>query len=375
MFIQRMLIVWLVAILGAVSVSCDKSGDKKMTDMTGARERVKVGVLYIGTGENAAYGTYTHQGLDLALAEIASPSVEFIYKDTKADPQEAIRVYKELRAAGVPVVLGPFTSTEVRQVGPEAQRDQTVLITTSATADDLSKIGDHVFMMLPPNSQQGSDQAKFAITKLAVKRAAILYRQNPYGQTLREGFMKQFIADGGQVVADIGFPDGTEDFADRLRTIMATGPQVVFFPVHDTDAGRILRQAREINMPTDVKFLGCDGSMSETTIKLAATAAEGAIFSNVASVSGEFNKTYAAKYGGVANPYAAAAHDAAMIVDKLAADGARTSDQFEVGMTGLSDFTGATGKTNFKQVDQSYWALGKVYRQFIVHDGEFELLP
>src|SRR5205807_1260986 len=203
---------------------------------------------------------------------------------------------------------GPFTSTECRQVGPEAVRARITLVTSSATADQLSDIGDYMFMMLPPNSRQGADQADFALKKLSLKKAAILYRQNPYGETLRESFAATFRQGGGTIVADVGFPDGEENFRDRLKQIAKSDPEVLFIPAHDADTGRILRQAKEVNFPS-VRFLGCDGSMSPTTIELGGDAAEGAVFSNVASVSPAFDDAYRKAYKAEPNPYAASAYD------------------------------------------------------------------
>ncbi|MCE9637843.1 MAG: penicillin-binding protein activator [Planctomycetes bacterium] len=329
-------------------------------------------MISILTGEAAAYGEATRDGLELALEDIGHPSVKLIYQDSKADSKEAVRVFKELKAAQVPAIIGPFTSTEVRVVGPEAQREGIVLITSSATADDLSAIGDHVFMMLPPNSRQGSDQARFAYGTLGKKRAAVLYRQNPYGETLRKAFVEQFKSSGGEVVADEGFPDKTEDFQDRLREIAKSQPDVVFFPVHDADAGRILRQSREVGFP-QVPFLGADGSMTDTTIKLAGAAAEGSIYSNVAPDDADFEARFKRKFGRDPSPYSASAYDSLRVLDELAAKGARTASDFQKGLIALKGRRGASGTTEFTKVDASWWALSKSYQQFEVRGGAFQL--
>jgi branched-chain amino acid transport system substrate-binding protein len=334
---------------------------------------VKVGVITVLTGEAAAYGTYTKNGLELALQEIGPSSVQLVYQDSKADPQEAVRVFKELQASGVPIVIGPFTSTEARQVGPEAQRTGVVMLTTSATADDLSSVGDHVFMMLPPNSKQGIDQADYAAKDLKAKRAAILYRQNPYGQSLRASFVDTFKAQGGQIVGDESFPDGAEDFRNQLRVLAKTKPEILFIPAHDADTGRILRQAKEIGFPP-TKFLGGDGSMTPTMLQLAGSAATGSIYSNVASTDDAFAKSYRAKYQTDPSPYAASAYDALKVIALVAAKGARTGAAFQAALASMDGFSGATGLTKFTKKENSFWCLDKQYRQFEVKDGDFTLI-
>ncbi len=340
---------------------------------TAATARLKVGVISVLSGDSSAYGTHTRQGLDLALGEMKDPPFELIYKDSKADPMEAVRVFKELQRDGAPVIIGPFTSTECRQVGPEAVRNRVTLVTSSATADQLSEIGEFMFMMLPPNSRQGADQADFASQKLGLKKAAVLYRQNPYGESLRASFVKKFRESGGTILSEIGFPDNEENFRDRLKELAKSNPDVLFVPAHDSDTGRVLRQMKEVNFPA-VRVLGCDGSMSPTMLELAGTAGESAIFSNVASVSPDFDAAYRKAHQAEPNPYAASAYDTLKIIAQLIKDGARTGEDFQKKLVALEKFDGATGITKFSRNEKSYWALSKLYSQFEVRSGQFKLM-
>lgn len=349
------------------------AGCTKQPERPASGNPVALGVVTIETGEGAAYGTYTKNGLDLALSEMPDTPVRLIYKDSKQNPQEAMRVFGELRAASVPLVIGPFTSTESKQVGPEAQRLGIVMITTSATADYLSETGDHVFMMLPPNSKQGDDQAKFAVNRLHAKRAIILYRQNDYGQSLRKSFASKFAALGGQVMQEEAFPDNAEDFRDHLRKLASTKADVFFVAAHDEDTGRILRQAREVRFPP-MQVLGGDGSMSPAMLQLAGGAAEGSIFSNVAAVDPKFEAAYRAKYGTDPSGYSATAYDTLKIIAQFVREGITTSDGLQKSLVGLQGYTGASGLTKFTQIKRAYWCLEKEYRQFAVKGDRFELV-
>jgi len=273
----------------------------------------------------------------------------------------------------VPLVIGPFTSTEARLVGAEAQRVGTVMVTTSATADDLGNIGDHVFMMLPPNQRQGSDQARFAISRLKAKQAVILYRQNAYGQSLRKGFAETFKSSGGRILREEAFPDNAEDFRDHLRAIARFRPQVLFIAAHDTDTGRILRQAREVRFPA-TKFLGGDGSMTPAMLELAATTAEGSVFSNVASLDPAFNRAYHERFGTDPSAYSATAYDTLKIVASLLKTGVTNAQGLQRALVAMQGYRGASGLTKFTRQDKSYWCLEKEYRQYEVRGQKFELI-
>jgi branched-chain amino acid transport system substrate-binding protein len=338
-----------------------------------SQPRVPIGVITIETGESADYGTYTKNGLELALSELGEVPIRLIYKDSKENPQEAVRVFKELQADGVPLVIGPFTSTEARLVGSEAQRVHIVMMTTSATADDLGSIGDYVFMMLPPNQRQGSDQARFAINRLNARRAAILYRLNAYGQSLRKGFAETFKSLGGEILREEAFPDNAEDFRDHLRVLARFKPQVLFIAAHDGDTGRILRQAREVRFPTS-KFLGGDGSMTPAMLQLAGEAASASIFSNIASLDPAFNRAYQERFGAEPSGYSATAYDALKIVAGLVKSGATTGARLQQALAAMQGYRGASGVTKFTQRDKSYWCLEKEYRQYEVRSGKYQLL-
>lgn len=357
-------IAWLALFTTALGAQTNGQGPKGPTT---------IGVITIETGGSADYGTYTKNGLELARTEMRDGGIRLVTKDSKENPQEAVRVFKELQAEGAPLVIGPFTSTEARLVGAEAQRVGMVMITTSATADELGTIGDHVFMMLPPNNRQGSDQAAFARDKLSATRAAILYRQNAYGLSLRAGFVKTFKAKGGQVTREEAFPDNAEEFRDHLRVLAAGRPDVLFIAAHDKDTGRILRQAKEIRFPA-TKFLGGDGSMSPAMIELAGDTAEGSIFSNVASLDPNFNRLYRERFGTDPSGYSATAYDALKIVGELVQKGITTSQGLQKALIGLQGHAGASGLTKFTRQGKSYWCLDKQYRQYEVKGGKFELI-
>lgn len=365
---RRLLMLTAIILTAATTVRCKTDNAKP------SASPVKIGVITILTGENADYGSYTRNGVDLAIADRPGTAVEVLYADSKANPQEAVRVFKELQAKGVVAVVGPFTSTEVRAVGPQAQAAAVPLITSSATADDLSKLGDNIFMMLPPNRKQGSDQAAYVHDVLKANRVAVLYRENPYGQTLREAFVSRTKELGGEIAGEQSFPDNTEDFRDRLRVLAAAKPDAVFVPAHDADTGRILRQAVETGFPK-VPFLGADGSMTASMLELAGSAAEGSIYSNVASTDASFDKRYAAKFGKPPSPYSASAFDTMNVLLDAVGAGARTSSEIRSYLVGIQGYMGASGKTRFTRVDNAYWCLDKTYRQFVVKSGDFVLAP
>jgi ABC-type branched-subunit amino acid transport system substrate-binding protein len=72
-----------------------------------ANEKIKIGLLVPLTGKNSEIGQSIVNSTRLAINKIDNASVEIIPKDTKSDPNIALRSAKELSELGVKIIIGP----------------------------------------------------------------------------------------------------------------------------------------------------------------------------------------------------------------------------------------------------------------------------
>jgi branched-chain amino acid transport system substrate-binding protein len=165
--------------------------------------------------------------------------------------------------------------------------------------------------------------AKFVRDNLKLTNVAILRDVgSDYSVGLADYFARTFTGQGGQIVADVSFKAGDQDFKAQLTAIRAKNPELLYVPAYYTDVALIGRQVRELGMK--MPLAGGDGWDSSKLYEIAQGALDGSYFSNhythenPAPVVQEFVQRYKAAYGGTPDAFAALGYDATRVaVDAL----------------------------------------------------------
>ena len=344
-----------------------------------------VGVITPLTGEGASYGKSTMQGVNLAVSEINASSfldkpLEVIPEDDRIDARTGVNALRKLvDVDNVPIVIGPFGSTVVLAVSPIAEQTQTVIISASATADEIADAGDFVFRITPPNSKQGSDVADFSLNTLGSQTAAIIYQNNDYGITLKDAFETRFKELGGEVLAVESAEGGSTDFRTQLSKIKQSQPDVIFFPLHHTESGLTLKQARELGIEAD--FISADGAMTSELIEIAGEAAEGTYYTTLAlgfgvadSLIVAFNENFEETYNEEPGVYAAYAYEVTKLVAeaiKNAGYNAEDIRDYLYSVNGDNSFFGITGTTAFDnkgEVNKSFYVYEVRNKEYVLSE-------
>jgi branched-chain amino acid transport system substrate-binding protein len=347
-------------------------------------EVITLGCLCPLTGEGATYGRATRSGVELAVEEINTQKLlpkrlEVIFEDDKMAPKDGNNAFRKLvNLDKVPLVIGPFGSSIVLAVAPTANETKTVIVSASATADQIADAGDYVFRIVPPNSKQGADLAKFSLGKLGAQRAAILYQTNDYGLTLKDAFDVTFREGGGEVVGMEGYPLGATDYRGALTKIKPLAPDVIFFPLHQKEAALMLRQAKELGL--DCAFVSADGAYTNDLIEAAGNAAEGSYYSTMALAFGEadaaiekFNADFRAKFNKEPDVYSAYYYEVTMLIAQVIREHGASSEELRTGLqaiTGDQAYHGITGTTAFDDKGE----VNKAFYVYQVQGGTFQVV-
>lgn len=335
------------------------------------------------TGDGANYGRSVKEGVDLAIEQINKEQfldnpLKVIFEDDRMNPKDGVNAINKLIFTDkVPVIIGPFGSSIVMATAPIAEKNQTILISASATADAIKDAGDYIFRITPQNSKQGSDIAEFCINKLNSKNAVILYQNNDYGTTLKDAFEKKYAALGGNILDIQGVILNTTDLKTQLLKIKEKNPDVVFFPLHYQESGIMLKQAKEIGLYAN--FISADGAMTDDMLKIAGETAEGSFYSTLALGFGEadkeidaFNKSFKEKYDKEADIYNAYYYEVTwLIANAIKNRGYETESikDYLYSLKGDKCFNGITGSTCFDINGE----VNKAFYIYIVKDGKYEL--
>lgn len=352
----------------------------------------KVGCIAPLTGPDANYGKSTRQGLELAVTEINADleksgepyRYELICEDDQMNPREGPTAFQKLLTVDqVPLIMGPFGSKVVLAVAPLAEEEETVLISASATSDQIIQAGDFTFRTVPTNKQQAEDCSAFALNTLGARTASLLYVNDTYGLTLATAFREAFEQAGGRVISEEKYDAGETDFRTQLTRLKQSSPELLFVPGYYKEPAQLLKQATDLRLKdSGMEFLGTDGSCTDELLAIAGASAEGVYFSNLAADFGnpdsamrEFIDTYTQRFGHEPDAYATYYYDSFKMVGTVLRsvewdpkNRVATARRIRDALYQMKPFEGLTGTTQFDKNGE----VSKSFAILVVSEGEFQ---
>ncbi len=271
----------LGAVLGLLSCQPSREGQT-----AGNAEDIPVGVYGAMTGNEAAFGQATVQGVKLAAEEINASGgvlgkkIRLVIEDDQGKAEEAASaVTKLVTSDNVVAVIGENSSNQSLAAAPICQNAKVPMISPSSTNPNVTKKGDYIFRVCFTDPYQGKALAAFVRDNLKLTDAAILKDvKNDYSVGLAEFFSEAFRAKGGKVVVEQTYSGGDSDFRPQLTAIRQAKPQVLVIPGFYTDVGQIAIQARDLGIT--VPLVGGDGWDSPTVITIGGKSIDGSYFSD-----------------------------------------------------------------------------------------------
>jgi branched-chain amino acid transport system substrate-binding protein len=167
---------------------------------------------------------------------------------------------------------------------------------------------------------QGKAVAEFAYNVLGARKAATIHDGSAYAEALQQVFADNFVALGGEIVAQEAVAKDATDMRPVLTSIAATSPEFLYYPVFVAAGGYITAQVREVSGLEDVKIAGSDGIFTPDFVTAAGPNVEGMYlsspdFSAFPEGYASFVEKHNAKYGEAPlSIFHAHAYDATNIV-------------------------------------------------------------
>jgi branched-chain amino acid transport system substrate-binding protein len=327
---------------------------------------ILLGSYSSNTGATATFGVFQKRGIDMAVEEINATGgingkkIKHINYDNKSDNDETLAVVNRLISQdNVIAIIGEATSGKSKIGGQVAQQNKVVMLTSSATNPEVTKIGNYIFRACFIDPFQGYVMAKFMTENLKMKKAAILRDiKSDYSVGLSDVFISEFKKMGGEIVTDISYQEGDIDFKSQLTAIKAKNPDAIFVPGYYNEVALLARQLKDLGMKQPM--LGGDGWSSPDLYKIAKDAMNGHYFSNHYTTEStdpktmNFVKKFKTQFKEDADVMAALAYDAtymmAEAINKATAGGkALTRESIREEMTKIKDFHGVTGKMSMNE--------------------------
>lgn len=183
-----------------------------------------------------------------------------------ADPQIVAVIGTSCSGAGVPAA----------QITSEAG---VLMVSPSNTAPSLTAPETHepFYARTAHNDTvQGAAMATFACEELGVASAATVHDGSPYAEQLQQVFADSFVEQcDGEIVYQGAVSDTETNFRDVLDDIVASGAELIYYPIFTQGGAAMTQQAREYPELADVDLAGADGMQSQTFLETAGEAGDG----------------------------------------------------------------------------------------------------
>ncbi|SNX53068.1 ABC transporter substrate-binding protein [Thermoanaerobacterium sp. RBIITD] len=354
--------IYIATLVGLLSLSLIFTGCNKSSSNT-----INIGVNFELTGNQAAYGTSSMNGVNLAVEEannnggILGKKIQIIKADNKSDAGEATNATTKLVNQNKVVgIIGTSASTTSLGMVPVVTDAKIPMIATTATNPSVTvdpktnKVRKYVFRACFIDPFQGKANADFAYNTLKAKNAVIyIDDKSDFSKGLAKVFEENFVKLGGKVLDKEAYVQGDNDFKATLTRLKGFNPDVIFLPGHYAEVGKIIKQAREMGINTPI--LGGDGWDSPDLVKIAGPSnMNNAYMSNHFIPSDNdpnvqnFVKKYKDKYGSLPDAKAVLAYDATNILFAAIKQANSTkSDDIVKALENLKNFTGVTGAIKF----------------------------
>ncbi len=283
---------------------------------------IRIGAAGPMTGDQSKMGMDLKNAAELAVAEwnekggILGKKIELLVGDDQADPKQAVSIANKFINQNVVALVGHWNSSCSIPASKYYNDANVVMISPATTNPQLTQQGfKRVFRVCGTDDQQGRVAAEFVLAKLHPRRVAIIHDKTAYGQGLADYF-KKALGDKAEVVYYGGIIQHDPDYKAVLTTIKDNKPDLYFFGGIYPEAGRLVRQAKEIGL--NIPMITGDGVFDPTFISIAGKAAEGTYVTFGKEPAGlasaqSFIQKYKAKYGDP-GPYSIYAYDAVNII-------------------------------------------------------------
>lgn len=341
---------------------------------------VKIGVVAVQTGPQAALGNQLKDGFALGLrhleGRLGGLTAETVVIDDELKPDVAVtKVRAALERDKVDFVVGVVFSNILQAIIRPVTESNTFLISTNAGPSTFAGRGCNPFFF---TTSYNNDQVHAVMGQVAqdnsYRRVFLMTPNYQAGRDAMAGFKSKF---RGEVVDEVFVPLTQLDFSAELAKIAAARPDAVFTFMPGGLGVNLVRQYRQAGL-ANIPFLSTF-TVDEATLPAQGEAALG--FYSAASwapnmdneQNRRFVRDYEAAHNHVPATYAAQAYDAAFLLDsairKVGGD-LRNKDALRQAIR-AADFRSVRGPFRFGANHypvQDFWLLQVARRP----DGKFQ---
>ena len=371
----------------------DPAPDQDASTLQG---EVTVGSILPLTGDLATHGEENMEGTRLGVADFndylaakgAGWSIQLAEEDSQTNPVVALEKLTALNARGISIIIGPETSSNVRNIKGYADSNNMLLLSCCSTAPNLAIEGDSVYRLAPDDTNQGTALATLASSS-GIEAIVPIWRGDAWGDGLRDATESAFSSKGGSVLDGVRYNPEAPEFsasvsllADRVSSAVDEygADKVAVMNIGFAEGLQVVQAAMNHDILDEVRWFGSDGNAKDSRLiddPIASDFATGVRFMalQVSAASNEqFKRVDSAVFdilGRSPNTYTHSSYDASWIIGlSIERAGSADVDAVKAVLPAVaSEYVGAMGDIELNdagdlaQADYTVWG---------VVDGEWD---
>ena len=335
----------------------------------------KIGVLLPLSGDGKLVGQRVLWGIELALS--GRRDLQLLVRDTQGDSAVAREALRSLVTEDhVIAVIGPLFSQVATALAPLTEELGVPVISPYARDSNFPALSSYAFRNCLTDANQARFLADYAVRRLNLKQFAVLYPDDPYGQSLKDTFIESVTQLEGQVVAVSAYSPNDRNFGGSIKrlggiddeslddllvgaptkaTMAAAKPyEAIFLPGYYDRVGLIAPELAYYNI-RNVQLLGTDGWNSQELVAIGERFVENAIFVDGFFADAkdfaveDFVSRFLSRYEERPTLVAAQGYDTMRMLAQLLEAGAATRFELRERLLQVRDFPGVSGLTSIQQ--------------------------
>ena len=230
------------------------AGAQVVTQGALAAEPIRVGVTASLTGAYAVPGSNLLAGLKMwahdvnARGALLGREVEIVSYDDQSDPATSARLYEKLISDDrVDLLIGPYASDVTLAVSDVAERHDFPMVSGSASATGIWSRGYRNIFQVDTPADRYMDLLIESASNAGLTTIALVYAGTDFPREVARGVRTRAGAAGMKIVFDEEYHEDNKDFADLVRRIKASSPDLVIGGTYLQDSIAIVREARRQN--------------------------------------------------------------------------------------------------------------------------------
>ena len=181
---------------------------------------VKIGLILPLTGDLATHGEENWKGSKLGVVDFnkyleklgAEWNLKMISEDSATSPVIALEKLTSLNAKGIGIIVGPETSSNIRNIKGYSDSNNMLLVSCCSSAPALAIPNDSVFRLVPDDSNQGTALAKL-IQHEGIEVIIPVWRGDTWGDGLSDATTSSFVERGEKTDEGVRYNPESPEFS------------------------------------------------------------------------------------------------------------------------------------------------------------------